>query len=93
MLTLTVFGAVIFAASLTATTSGREYHGILMNGLFGDTQVYDPFNPSNTHGHLHFGLPTGGKASGSAALISGQFAYFAGGFQGVLELLLTSSVF
>lgn len=74
---LTVFTCVVVA--LTPLTNGQRYQGILMNGMYGGTQLYDPFNTPHARGNLQLGLQTGQNAYGGAAVISGQLAYFAGG--------------
>ena len=64
---------------VTSTANGQPYRGILINGRYGGTQLYDPFNTSNTQGNLQLGLQTGYAAQGGA-VINGQLAYFASGF-------------
>jgi hypothetical protein len=77
MLALRVFN-VVFAGSLAALTIG-ELHGILINGNYGGTQLYDPFNSPHASGNLHLGLQTLMAAVDGAAVINGPLAYFGGG--------------
>jgi hypothetical protein len=64
-------------AATTTTKSSplpTPYHGILINGEFAGTQLYDPFNAPNAHGNLPLGLRTGyGAAVAKAPLV-----YFGG---------------
>lgn len=62
---------------LTSSTTSCTYTGILINGLNGGTQIYDPFNTPPAHGNLQLGLNEK-TASGSAAVINGHLIYFAG---------------
>ncbi len=73
----TIMFSVMFATLVRA-----EYHGILINGDYGGTQLYDPFNTPHAQGNLHLGLQTGDDAENGAAVINGQLAYFASGGDG-----------
>jgi hypothetical protein len=54
-----------------------EYHGILINSLYG-THLYDPFNAPNARdSRLSLGLQTGESAGPGAAVANGPLAYFA----------------
>jgi hypothetical protein len=64
----------MFAALIKA-----EYQGILINGYYGGTQLYDPFNTPHAQGNLDLGLQTGANALAGAAVINGHLAYFASG--------------
>jgi hypothetical protein len=65
-------------------SSGQSaYQGILINGYYGCTQLYDPINAPHAQGNLQLGLQTGIAAIGGAAVsASGQHAYFASGLHG-----------
>lgn len=78
MRTLTRF-AILLAASSSAQSS---YQGILINGKFGGSQLYDPFNTPHAQGNLTLGLQTGGDAYSGSAVIIGPLAYFGAGFAG-----------
>jgi hypothetical protein len=69
---------VCMAMCSLAASAHAQYHGILINGYYKGTQVYDPFNAPHAHGHLHLGLPAGMNVTEGAAVINGQLAYFGG---------------
>jgi hypothetical protein len=71
------------AACFLVVTSGQQYHGILINGWYGGTQLYDPFNSPHSLGDLQLGLPTGDAAIEGAAVINGPLAYFSSGYKGM----------
>ncbi len=71
----TVIFCVMFAALIRA-----EYHGILINGFNGGTQLYDPFSTPHAQGNLKLGLQT--ASYGDAAVINGHLVYFASGDAG-----------
>ncbi len=69
-------------------TSGQQqgntsYHGILINGRWGGTQLYDPFSAIHATGNLQLGLQTGDSAKWGAAVINGPLAYFNSGQAGI----------
>jgi hypothetical protein len=61
--------------------SEQQYHGILINGVNGGTQLYDPFNSPHATGNLQLGLQADDSAS--AAVINGPLAYFYSGYGGI----------
>ncbi len=69
----------VFLCLIAVNAQQQKYHGILINGFSGDTQLYDPFNSPNAQGNLHLGLPTGRNAYFGVAVMSGSLAYFASG--------------
>jgi hypothetical protein len=73
---------------LTTVTNG-QLHGILMNGRAG-TQLYDPYNTPHARDNLLLELHTDSDTFGSAALINGQLAYFASGYQGMSNAYLVN---
>jgi hypothetical protein len=77
----TVFLCVL-TALLTVQLTNGQYQGILMNGLLGATQLYDPFNTPHASGNLKLRLQTGTGAQSSAAVIVGNRVYFDGGLGG-----------
>lgn len=73
----------ILTVTLTNLAQSTVYHGILINGQRGGTQMYDPFNAPHARGNLQLGLPEGEGAHGGGAVINGQLAYFVGASGGV----------
>jgi hypothetical protein len=71
---------------LIVVTNGQQYQGILINGRFGGTQTYDPFNSPHAQGNLNLGLDTGTGNYQGAAVINGPLAYFASGSNGIFSL-------
>ncbi len=67
---------------LTGQLTNGRYQGILINGVGGGTQLYDPFNTPHARVILNSGLQTGIDTIGGAAVIIGDIAYFGGGYQG-----------
>jgi hypothetical protein len=67
-----------------AATSGQQYHGILINGVFG-TQLYDPFNSPHATAGFQLGLQSGLNAMDGAAVINGPLAYFNSGIGGIRQ--------
>jgi hypothetical protein len=77
-----VFGFILLACNiLRACYVDAQYQGILINGRKG-TQVYDPVGTPHAQGPILLNLPIIFNAYGSAATISGQVAYVAGGIDG-----------
>lgn len=61
---------------LVTCVSG-QYQGILINGKYGGTQIYNPFNTPNAIGNLSLGLQPGAHAfCGVATVNDEQLAYF-----------------
>ncbi len=77
-----LFVVVLAALLSTKLTTHAQYHGILINGQHGGTQIYDPFNAPHARGNLYLGLQFGYSAQGGAAVINGQLAYFNSGGTG-----------
>lgn len=73
---------IIICTLLYIRVASTEYTGILINGAFGGTQLYDPFNSPHTVGNMHLGLQFGRGALQGAAAIHGPLAYFSGGEAG-----------
>ena len=81
-------GTVVITTSLLLFITGGVVHalatctnrtGILINGIIGGTQLFDPYCTDNhTIGNMQLGLQTGYNAHGGAAVISGHLAYFGG---------------
>ena len=68
---------------LVAASEQQQYHGILINGAYGGTQLYDPFNSPHATGNLQLGLQTGQSADSGIAVINGPLAYFNSGEEGI----------
>ncbi len=69
---------VVCVAAMLTCAHAQPYHGILMDGFLGGTQIYDPFNSPHAQGDLSLGLQAGTYALLGAAVIDGQVAYFCG---------------
>jgi hypothetical protein len=88
---ITPLAVCVAACALAACARAQSYHGILINGLFGGTQIYDPFNAPHAQGNLKLGLQAGNSALTGAAVINGQMAYFCGSGRFEFCLLRISS--
>src|SRR5580693_8249661 len=94
MPTLKVYYCYILFAVLQTSTNAQSsvYHGVLINGQWGGTQLYDPFNTPHARGNLQLGLQTFASASGSAAAIQGEFVYSASGDTGECEQVVSTGI-
>ncbi len=79
--------AVIFIITLysvlieAATKSCGDQKGILINGYYGGTQLFDPYcTDQHATGNVTLGLQTGDNAIGGTAVINGHLAYFGSGY-------------
>jgi hypothetical protein len=89
---ITPLAVCLAVCALATRARAQSYHGILINGYYGGgTQIYDPFNTPHAQGNLTLGLQKSYFASGGAAVINGQMAYFCGngGFECCLLRILS----
>jgi hypothetical protein len=79
----------VLVLAILSISVQSTYTGILLNGPFGGTQIYDPFNAPHAQGNLDLRLPNAENANGGGAVINGNMAYFASGsnFQGISIIL------